>query len=107
MSIKKTDVLGNLVYAAVSMSCASEIPGYNGSLFAISDDIKERIESDLTEARAAVEELIEASKQLSGTYGWHWDRDDGSLVIFPDRVDDFDDRMERLRIALANIGETK
>ena len=71
MSIKKTDVLGNLVYASVSMSCASEIPGYNGSLFAISDDIKERIESDLTEARAAVAELMGAALEVEQTCRQH------------------------------------
>jgi hypothetical protein len=63
MSIKKTDVLGNMVYASVSMACANEIPGYNGTLFAISEETKERIEADLVAARAAVDELIEAAKR--------------------------------------------
>ena len=94
MSIKKTDVLGNLVYAAVSMSCASEIPGYNGSLFAISDDIKERIESDLTEAYAAVAELIRAASQgvMDGT----------GRIYF-----ESGDKVDSLRRSHANIGETK
>lgn len=61
MSIKKTDVLGNLVYASVSMACANEIPGYNGTLFAISEETKERIEADIGAARVAVAELIEAA----------------------------------------------
>lgn len=51
MSIVRTDVLGSLAYASSAMFFAPEIPGYNGTLFAVSEETKERIE-DITKGRA-------------------------------------------------------
>lgn len=61
----------------------------------------------LIEARAAVAELIEASRQFDKTYVWHWDRVDGAAVIMPDRVPEFEARAARLSAALAACGGAK
>lgn len=69
--IGKTDVLGNFAYASAVMSCAPEIPGYNGSMFAIGEETKDRIEADLVAARASVEELMGAALEVEQSCRQH------------------------------------
>lgn len=60
MSAPKLDVNGALIYASTSMRCAHEIPGYNGTLYAIDEDVKERIERELDASGEMVKALIDA-----------------------------------------------
>jgi hypothetical protein len=59
---KPVNVRSALAYASAAMACAPEIPGYNGTLFAISEETRDRIESDLDDAIGALAELIDAAE---------------------------------------------
>ena len=58
------NVLAVLSQSAAIVGNLPELPGYNGSILTIDDTEAERIDLELTQARAAVAELIEAAGEL-------------------------------------------
>lgn len=53
-----------------------------------------------TKPHAQGDELIEAAKGVNALYPMHWDRVDGSAVIMPERIEEFEKRFARLQAAL-------
>jgi hypothetical protein len=58
------NVLAVLTTSAIVIEHLPGLPGFNGSILTIDDTEAERIGRELTEARAAVAELIDAAEEV-------------------------------------------